>query len=146
MTSDAGGGGGREQMAEEVECGKRTWKASERGGQPGGQGPGPESQLGGQAVGHSGGWHRPGRGALSLALTNRKEMSVANSMERTVPPCGILRLNRDTACHRAAQSSGRGGALPVGLGTRCVAGPHRADPHSPWDLLPSGSRMDRWFS
>lgn len=24
----------------------------------------------------------------------------------------------------------------MGLGTRCVAGPHRADLHSPWDLAP----------
>ena len=45
----------------------------------------PESWLGLQAAGHNRGWHCAGRGAQCLTLTNRKEVSVADSVEPTDP-------------------------------------------------------------
>ena len=52
------------------------------------------------------GWHHPGRGALSLALTDRK-MSVADPLEVTDPE-GILRTNWPHGAQDAGAPSLRG--------------------------------------
>lgn len=118
------------------------------GGQPGSPRSCPQSPLSQQRAGHSGGRHSPGRGAPSLASTDRKERSAADSVEPAVPPSGVPRMNSDTVCHLAAQSPGPGGSLPArptALGWAALGGAHL--PWSPGTRsCPDPQRLSRPLS